>query len=64
MIGRYEAAKMRMLKMYLTAVVMAAGTLFLPAWQRSTQTMPGGLQKPSVTELPAKMAAKKLDQAK
>jgi dienelactone hydrolase len=45
-----------MLKMHLAAVVMTAGTMVSPAWHRSTQTMPGGLQKPPIvtaTEAPA-----------
>jgi len=45
-----------MLKMRLVAAVMMAGTLVLPAWDTSTQTMTGGLQTPPIvtaTEAPA-----------
>jgi hypothetical protein len=45
-----------MLKMRLVAAVMMAGTLVLPAWDTSTQTMAGGLQTPPIvtaTEAPA-----------
>jgi hypothetical protein len=43
-------------KMRLVAAVMMAGTLVLPAWATSTQTMAGGLQKPPIvtaTDAPA-----------
>jgi hypothetical protein len=45
-----------MLKMRLGAAVTMAGTLVLPAWRRSTQTVPGGLRKPPIvtaTDAPA-----------
>ena len=45
-----------MLKLHVVTVVITAATLVLPAWQRSTQTVPGGLQKPPIvtaTEAPA-----------
>jgi dienelactone hydrolase len=45
-----------MLTMRLVAAVMMAGTLVLPAWDTSTQTIAGGLQKPPIvtaTDAPA-----------
>lgn len=56
MIGPPRSSKVLILKMRLVAVVMMAGPLVLPAWDTSTQTMPGGLQKPPIvtaTEAPA-----------
>ena len=43
------SSKVLMLKMRLVTAVMMAGTLVLPVWDTSTQTVAGGLQKPIVT---------------
>ena len=45
-----------MLKLHVVTVAITAGALVLPASHRSTQTVPGGLQKPPIvtaTEAPA-----------
>src|SRR5688572_24382131 len=45
-----------MLKVHLAAAVLTTGTLVSPPWPRSTQAMPGGLNRPQIvtaTESPA-----------
>ena len=45
-----------MLKLHVVTVAITARALVLPASHRSTQTVPGGLQKPPIvtaTEAPA-----------